>query len=87
LVVQQANDDTLVSATQSEHFCGWMDDVAFYNRILSVEEISNNWKKAVDTTDSSLFLYYNFDEGPGSTVIKNRGTIGPQGDLYNGQVC
>ena len=82
---QQANDPTLVSATQTERFYGWMDDFAFYNRVLSVTEISNNWQKVVDTTDPSLFLYYNFDEGPSSTVIKNHGTIGTQGDLYNGQ--
>jgi hypothetical protein len=63
-----------------------MDDLAFYNRVLSVDEIASNWKKTVDVTDSSLFLYYNFDEGPGSRVIKNHGTIGSQGDLYNGQV-
>ena len=64
-----------------------MDDVAFYNRVLTVGEISKNWQTVVDTTDPSLFLYYNFDEGPSSTVITNHGTIGTQGDLYNGQVC
>ena len=68
------------------HFYGWMDDLAFYNRVLSNDEIAKKWQQAVDTTDSSLFLYYNFDEGPGYTVIKNHGTIGSQGDLYNGQV-
>ena len=83
--LQQAVNTELVSGTQTEHFYGWMDDLAFYNRVLSSEEISLNWQKAVDTTDASLFLYYNFDEGPGSTVIKNYGTIGSQGDLYNGQ--
>ena len=87
-VFQQANDPTLVSATQSERFFGWMDDLAFYNRVLTVEEISKNWQQAIHvvTTDPSLFLYYNFDEGPVSTVITNHGTIGPQGDLYNGKV-
>ena len=63
-----------------------MDDLAFYNRVLSVEEIGKNWQQAVDVTDSSLFLYYNFDEGPGYAVIKNHGTIGSQADLYNGQI-
>ena len=63
-----------------------MDDLAFYNRVLSVKEISNNWQQAVVETDPSLFLYYNFDEGPGAAVIKNHGTIGSQGHLYNGQV-
>ena len=83
---QQASNTELVTAQRSNHFYGWMDDLAFYNRVLSVEEIANNWQKAVDTTDSSLFLYYNFDEGPGSTLIRNYGTIGSQANLYNGQV-
>ena len=60
--------------------------MALYNRILSVDEIQKNWQMAVDTTDPSLFLYYNFDEGPGSPIIRNHGSIGSQGDLYNGQV-
>ena len=37
-------------------------------------------------TDPSLFLYYNFDEGPGFAVMQNRGTIGSQAHLYNGEV-
>ena len=84
-IFQQASNTNLVSGTQSEKFYGWMDDLAFYNRVLSTEEISKNWQKAVDTTDPSLFLYYNFDDGPDSAVIKNHGTIGSQADLYNGQ--
>ena len=83
---KQPNDVNLVSGTQTEHFFGWMDELAFYNRVLSVEEISKNWQKAIDTTDASLFLYYNFDEGPSAAVIQNHGTIGSQADLYNGQV-
>ena len=85
-ILSQASNTESVSGSHSEKFYGWLDDVAFYNRVLSVDEISKNWQQAVDTTDPSLFLYYNFDEGPGSTVIKNHGTIGSQGDLYNGQV-
>ena len=75
-----------MAVARTEKFYGSMDDLAFYNRALSADEIIKNWQHAVDTTDSSLFLYYNFDEGPGSTVIKNHGTIGSQGDLYNGQI-
>ena len=63
-----------------------MDDLAFYNRVLSADEIAKNWQQSVDVSDASLFLYYNFDEGPGSAIIKNHGTIGSQGDLYNGQI-
>ena len=63
-----------------------MDDLAFYNRVLTVNEISTNWQQAVVVTDPSLFLYYNFDEGPGFAVMQNRGTIGSQAHLYNGEV-
>ena len=83
---QQSSDTKLVSGQQTNHFFGWMDDLAFYNRVLTVKEIANNWQQAVDITDPSLFLYYNFDEGPGYAVIKNHGTIGSQADLYNGQM-
>ena len=34
------------SATQlstKDRFLGWLDDVAFYNRVLSHVEIENNW--------------------------------------------
>ena len=86
LFIQQPSQTKLVSGTQTEHFFGWMDDLAFYNRVLTVGEISSNWQKAINTDDPSLFLYYNFDEGPGAAVIINHGTIGPQANLYNGQV-
>ena len=85
-MLSQASDTELVSGSHTEKFYGWLDDMAFYNRVLTVKEIADNWQKAVDTADKSLFLYYNFDEGPGFTHIINHGTIGPQGDLYNGQV-
>ena len=86
LFFQQASDTTLVSGSHTEHLFGWMDDIAFYNRVLTVDEISKNWQKAINTDDPSLFLYYNFDDGPGSDLIKNLGKIGAQGNLYNGQI-
>lgn len=43
-------------------------------------------QKAGNISDPSLFIYYNFDEGPGSTTIKNYGEAGSVADLDNGKV-
>ena len=67
-------------------FLGWLDELSFYNRVLSQQEISTTWTRVGNTSDSSLFIYYSFDEGPGSEVIRNRGSIGSIVDLHNGRV-
>jgi hypothetical protein len=74
------------SVVVKNRFLGWIDDLAFYNRTQTAAEIATNWNDAVNTSDSSLFIYYNFDEGPDSSVIKNLAQAGSQADLYNGQV-
>ena len=33
-----------------------------------------------------MYIYYNFDEGPGSFIIKNHGTAGSTADLQNGKI-
>ena len=68
----------------SQRFYGWIDDLALYNRVQTEEEISKYWMKAADVSDPSLFIYYNFDEGPGSSVIHNLGAVGSQANLING---
>ena len=70
---------------KKRRFFGWVDDLAFYSRALSDDEVRRSWNKVADVTDPSLFIYYNFDEGPGARVIKNLGSIGAQADLQNGQ--
>jgi len=69
-----------------ERFYGSIDDLAFYSRLMTDTEIKQNWMKVADITDTSLFIYYNFDDGPGTKVIKNYGSVGSQADLYNGQL-
>jgi hypothetical protein len=74
------------SVENTIRFVGWMDDLAFYNRILSAEEVALNWENAGNINDPSLFAYYSFDEGPGAIVFKNLGKVGSDADLYNGQL-
>ena len=77
-------DRTAFSGRQ--RFYGWLDDLAMYNRVQTDTEIAANWMKVVDVSDPSLFIYYNFDEGPGSTIIHNLGAVGSQANLVNGAV-
>ena len=74
------------STVLTERFEGWMDDLAFYSRVLSPKEISSKWHYPANTSDSSLFIYYDFDDGPSSSIATNRGLAGSVADLYNGKV-
>ena len=49
-------------------------------------EIAMNWNKVADVSDPSLFIYYDFEEGPNATVYRNKGIAGKSADLYNGEV-
>mmetsp|Transcript_9320 Transcript_9320/g.9396 ORF Transcript_9320/g.9396 Transcript_9320/m.9396 type:complete len:1334 (-) Transcript_9320:2058-6059(-) len=79
-----SNTGTLIR----DRFIGWIDELKFYNRILSSAEIASNWQKQGNTSDTSLFIYYNFDEGPkaSSNTIINHGTVGSMADLMNGEM-
>jgi len=68
-----------------ERFYGWVDDLAFYSRVWSDAEVASKWAQAADTSDNSLFIYYNFDD-PSTGTIANLGTVGMQANLVNGQV-
>ena len=63
-----------------------MDDLAFYNRVLSPNEIAATWNLAGNTSDKSMFMYYNFDEGPDAAVFRNLGSVGSQANIQNGIV-
>jgi hypothetical protein len=67
-------------------FIGSIDDFAIYNYAQSAEQVATTWDSVANTSDPGLVIYYNFDEGPGTTVIKNHGRAGSALDLYNGQV-
>ncbi len=67
-------------------FFGWMDDLCFYNRILSSDEIAATWMNGGNVSDESLFIYYDFDEGPGARLFRNKGVAGAAADLQNGLI-
>jgi hypothetical protein len=48
--------------------------------------METTWQHAADVSDSSLVIYYNFDEGPNHGTIKNHGIAGAQADLLNGRI-
>lgn len=75
------------SLSASNRFLGWMDDLAFYNRVLTPKEIASTWNMPGNVSDHSMVLYYNFDQGPnnGNTIL-NLGYAGSQGNLINGEV-
>lgn len=60
---------TLFGATQA--FEGLEDEIRFWNRVRTEEEIEANFNRQVDATDADLIAYYNFDEGSGLTVADN----------------
>ncbi len=69
----------------ARRFIGWIDDLCFYNRILSSAEIQSTWKHGGNVSDPSLFIYYDFDEGPGAPVFVNKGIAGVVANLHNGK--
>ncbi len=57
-------------------FSGTLDDVRFYNRVLSSEEITNLYNNTNITTTGAIF-YFPFEEGVGPNTIdsfSNNGT-------------
>ena len=74
------------SLLENEKFVGWIDDLAFYNRVLGPNEIAATWNLAGNTSDQSMFIYYNFEEGPNAAVFCNLGSVGSQANIQNGYV-
>jgi hypothetical protein len=56
---------------QTQSFAGLQDEIRFWNRVRTEEEISENFNRQVDGSDSDLIAYYNFDEGSGLSVTDN----------------
>ncbi len=66
-------------------FFGWIDDLCFYSRVLSSSEIASTWEYGGNVSDPSLFIYYDFDEGPDAPVFVNKGVAGASANLFNGK--
>ena len=68
----------------NRHFHGSMDEIAFYKRALSPEEIAATYDSSRDTTDPDLFIYYTFEDAYNSTFTTNHGSAGSNFDLLLG---
>lgn len=55
----------------NDRLIGWMDDLAFYNRVMSENEMATTWQNAADNSNGSLVINFNFDEAPNHDTIKN----------------
>ncbi|MCP4437438.1 MAG: T9SS type A sorting domain-containing protein [Aureispira sp.] len=71
----------------SEFYQGLMDEVRIWNKTLSLSEINSNMNECLLGTEADLLLYYNFEEGMGSTLSGYPTTTANDGTLtYNGSV-
>ena len=68
----------------NRHLHGSMDEIAFYKRALSPQEILSSYDSSLDTTDPDLFIYYTFEDAYNSTFATNRGSAGSAYDLLLG---
>jgi hypothetical protein len=60
-------EETINNST-SEFFDGKMDEFRFWNKALSVSEISNNIANCVTGNESGLMAYFKFDKVTGTTI-------------------
>lgn len=51
------------------HFDGYMDEVRLWTKVLSAEEVKNNFDRYITGKESNLSLYYRFDEVDGYEVF------------------
>ena len=76
------------SQGDSYFFDGYMDEVRFWSRELSEEEIKNNYDRFISGKENGLELYYRFDEIEGDEVFdlscKNGVFNGRDGIIYGG---
>ncbi|MHC4095188.1 MAG: LamG-like jellyroll fold domain-containing protein [Planctomycetota bacterium] len=90
----QVTDETLYIGRRGyigfeEHFDGIIDEVAIYNRALSVGEVRANMHKRLTGDEPGLVGYWDFDEGQGQIVYDlsgngNNGRLGSTPDVDAG---
>jgi hypothetical protein len=87
LGAHSADSESPLSIFGQNRFIGSIDNFAIYNRVIPHIEIVSNWQKDVNSSDPSLVLFYNFDEGPNAIIIKNKAASNiPHSDMVNGRV-
>ncbi|MCL2072421.1 MAG: T9SS type A sorting domain-containing protein [Marinilabiliaceae bacterium] len=67
---------------------GFVDEVRVWNRVLSAEEIANNYDRYISGQEDALQMYFRFDETSGNTVFDISGNNGVfnenHGTIYGG---
>jgi hypothetical protein len=78
------NNDLLLGAMYNYFdiaFEGNMDDVSIWDKVLTQQEIQQYMSCPPTTNDAGLVVYYNFEEGSGSTALDLSGN-GNNGTIY-----
>lgn len=91
IAVGNGKDDTSIS----QFFNGEIDQVRVWNTVRSDADILANYNKCLQGNENSLVMYWNFDEGSGTTVTdttdnNNNGTLTNMDaatDWVNGYDC
>ncbi len=65
----------------SDEFAGRMDEVRIWNGVRTVTEIQDNMSECLTGSESGLVAYYQFEDGPGSTVLTDATVNGYDGTL------
>lgn len=55
----------------SDEFGGTMDEVRFWSGVRTQTDIQDNMNECLSGTESGLLAYYQFEDGPGSTVVSD----------------
>ncbi|MBT8302889.1 MAG: LamG domain-containing protein [Bacteroidia bacterium] len=64
-------------------FDGQLDDVRIWNHVRTSAEISNNYEACLDGTEAGLVAFYDFEDGPGSSIAADLTGNGYDGTLID----
>ncbi|GMI22399.1 hypothetical protein TeGR_g2569 [Tetraparma gracilis] len=67
-----------------DHFHGELDELAFYKRVLSAEEVAATYNKPREPEEDLVF-YYDFEDSFDSSFVPNLGSSGSTFDLLLGR--
>lgn len=65
------------------HFGGLIDEVRLWDHVRTPQQISDNYQACTDPTASGLVMYYDFEDGAGSSTAADMTGNGNDGTLVN----
>jgi hypothetical protein len=71
------------AATTDGRLNGKLDEVRFWDTARTVQEITDNYTETIDPANVDLLAYYNFEDGPGSSILADQTANGADGALTN----